>query len=157
MTDWLPKPSVFTPFVRRFTDEHAREIAETRALYNEVRAAHLASPFASEDHRITIGSRIYQMIEEVVPEGLSRPFIFAIDDMLKAENVIFGFQEIDFDVARLSMKEGVDLRRFLRAKQYFFANQDRIIPALENGIARVLGGIADGLPSSEDPGFLRYP
>ena len=157
MTDWLPRPSVFTPFIRRFTDEHAREIAETRTLYNEVRAAHLASPFASDESRITIGSGIYQMIDDVVPEGLMRPFIFAIDDILKAENVIFGFQEIDFDVARLSMKEGVDLRRFLRAKQYFFANQDRIIPALENGIARVLGGIADGLPQSEDPGFFTIP
>src|ERR1700730_14615861 len=42
-------PSPFTPFLRRFTDERARDLSETIALYNEVRAAHLASAWAKED------------------------------------------------------------------------------------------------------------
>ena len=43
------KSSVFTPFLRRFTDEIARDLTDTRALYNDVRAAHLASPFSQPD------------------------------------------------------------------------------------------------------------
>ena len=43
MSSDLSRPSVYTPFLRRFTDEAARDLAETAALYNEVRRAHQAS------------------------------------------------------------------------------------------------------------------
>jgi hypothetical protein len=45
----LPKftpPSPFTPFLRRFTDERARGLSDTIALYNEVRRAYRASAWA---------------------------------------------------------------------------------------------------------------
>ena len=42
-------PSPFTPFLRRFTDERARDLSDTIALYNEVRSAYHASAWARED------------------------------------------------------------------------------------------------------------
>src|SRR5260370_24213684 len=42
------RPSVYTPFLRRFTDEPARDLAETIALYHEVRRAHRGSVWAQD-------------------------------------------------------------------------------------------------------------
>jgi hypothetical protein len=39
------------------------------------------------------------------------------------------------------MKEQVDLNRFLRAKQHFLGNQDRVFELLINALGNVFGGI----------------
>jgi hypothetical protein len=46
-----PRPSVYTPFLRRFTDEPARDLSETIALYDEVRRAHANSVSVREGIR----------------------------------------------------------------------------------------------------------
>ena len=38
------------------------------------------------------------------------------------------------------MKEQIDLRRFLRAKQHFLANQDRVFDLWVTALCNVLGG-----------------
>ena len=42
--------SVYTPFLRRFTDEPARELSETIALYQEVRRAHQVAALPGVDY-----------------------------------------------------------------------------------------------------------
>jgi hypothetical protein len=79
----------------------------------------------------------------------------AFDRCLKAlaalETTIISFPEIDWSRARLSMKEQVDLRRFLRAKQHFLANQDSVWDLLSTALCNVIGGIIEELlPISEE-------
>ena len=50
MSSKLPKytpPSPFVPFIRRFTDERARDLADTTAPYHEVRAARATPVWAN--------------------------------------------------------------------------------------------------------------
>ena len=54
-----PLDSVFTPFIRRFTDERARDLEGLRALYHEVRKMHFASPYAAEDAPIQVSKGVY--------------------------------------------------------------------------------------------------
>ncbi len=63
------KPSVFTPFLRRFTDEIARDVSDTRALYNSVRAGHLASRFGEPD----IIDRVHNVIATEVAKIVTLP------------------------------------------------------------------------------------
>ena len=47
----------------------------------------------------------------------------------------------------LSLKEQVDLRRFLRAQQHFLANDDRVSDLLTTALGNVFGGLIGELPS----------
>jgi hypothetical protein len=46
---YKPWRNAWTPFLRRFTDERARELAETKQLYEDVRARHGASQWADKE------------------------------------------------------------------------------------------------------------
>ena len=48
------------------------------------------------------------------------------------------------------MKEQVDLRRFLRAKEHFLANQDRVFELWVTALCNVFGGIIADLPAIPD-------
>ena len=49
------------------------------------------------------------------------------------------------------MVEQTDLNRFLRAKQYFLANEDKVFERLATAVCNVFGGIVGELPqTSED-------
>ena len=63
------------------------------------------------------------------------------------ESTIVTFPEIDWGRAHLSLKEQVDLRRFLRAKQHFLANEDRVYEKLVAAICNVFAGIIRELPT----------
>ena len=148
-SEYVP-PSVFTPFLRRFTDERARDLTETIELYNQVRSAHFASIWASSD----IIPRVNTCIAELVAENVALPsssLCEALDKcqqaILALETTIFSFQEIDFRSAVLSLKEHVDLRRFLRAKQHFLANDDRVSKLLIEIVGTVFSGIISDLPN----------
>ena len=142
--------SVYTPFLRRFTDEPARELSETIALYREVRRAHDGSPFALHDVVDRVNSHCAAIVREVatVPDYL--PLAEALDRcqsaLIAQETTIVSFPDIDWSRARLSMKEQVDLRRFLRAKEHFLANQDRVFDLWVTALCNVIGGIVGELP-----------
>lgn len=155
MTDWLDKPSVFTPFARRFTDEHAREVTELRALYDEVRAGHAASPYSSNDAFLRIGNAIRDELPEI--DHLLSPFARAIDQCLRLEKVIFEFPEIPWERAPLTLKEQVDLSRFLRAKQYFLGHEQRIVDGLVDGLIRIFAANAEALPKMADASPFSIP
>jgi uncharacterized protein DUF87 len=145
--------SVFTPFLRRFTDEIARDLSDTRALYDSVRAAHLASRFAQPDIVERIHNAIATQVGEIVTLPSYLPLLEACDaamrTLLVQQTTIFALPDMRWDVATLSMKEQVDLRRFLRAKQHFLGNQDRVLETLVLTLGNVFGGILNELPPIE--------
>jgi len=91
------------------------------------------------------------------------PLLHALDrcqqGVIAQESTIVSFPEIDWNRARLSMKEQVDLRRFLRAKQHFLGNEDRVFELLVTALCNVFGGIIESLPPlpDEDDPTLTVP
>jgi hypothetical protein len=147
--------TVYTPFLRRFTDEKAHDIAETIALYHEVRGAFRASVWSSTDIADRIHNHCVEIIGEIATLPTSPPVLHALDRCQKAvieeESAIVSFPEIDWSRAHLSMVEQTDLNRFLRAKQYFLANEDKVFERLATAVCNVFGGIVGELPqTSED-------
>jgi hypothetical protein len=147
-------PSVFTPFLRRFTDESARDLSETIALYHEVRRTHRPSPFALPDIVERVLGHCAQIVQQRVAVPNYQPFRQALDRCQSAiiaqEATIISFPDIDWQRAHLSMKEQIDLRRFLRAKQHFLANQDRAFDLWMTALCNVLGGLIKALPPIPD-------
>lgn len=152
------KPSAFTPFFRRFTDERALELSDTIALYNEVKSSLRGTlwgkPGALEnvlEHIVTDVSRYMDL-----PMG---PVRDALDDclhnLLVLETTLFSFPEIDWNSAVLSLKEQVDLRHFLRAQQHFLANPDRAVAFLIRDLGNLYGGLYAQIPplGSDGPVF----
>jgi hypothetical protein len=143
-------PSPFIPFLRRFTDERARDVSETIALYNEVRTAHFASMWARQDAIERANTFIAERVGEIVDLPASSALVQALDrcqqEVLALETTIFSFPEIDLSASVLSLKEHVDLRRFLRAKQHFLANEDRVSDLLATVLCNVLAGFISRLP-----------
>jgi hypothetical protein len=157
------RPSVYTPFLRRFTDEAARDLAETVALYNDVRRGHRGSVWSQADVVERISGKCVEILQQLVSFPEYEPLLHALDRCQKAiiaqEGTITSFPEIDWNRAHLSMKEQVDLCRFLRAKQHFLANQDRVFELLITALGNVLGGIIQSLPevAADDKPTLTVP
>ena len=154
MSSKLPKyvpPSPFVPFIRRFTDERARDLADTIALYNEVRAAHAKTVWAKDDAVERVNSFVVEQLAEIVTLPSSLPIAQAFDrcqqSILALETTIFSSRAIDWNTAVLSLKEQVDLRRFLRAQQHFLANEDRVAELLVTALGNVFGGIISEMPT----------
>lgn len=151
-------PSVFTPFARRFTDEKARDLQDTRALYDRVREMHRRSRFADERQaNIEIGGQIYGAVMNRLSEPLQLLFCQLIDRLLQSENAIFGFPAINFDVSHLSLKELVDLRHFLRAKEHFHAQEERVLSLLVRCLTLIVEDLAYALPESLAPSPFTVP
>ena len=154
MSSKLPSyqpPSPFIPFLRRFTDERARDLSETRALYEEVRAAHSASLWSKEDAIERVNGFVAEWVGKVVGLPESKVILEALNrcqkEVLALETTIFTLAKIDWDIAILSLKDQVDLRRFLRAQQHFLANDDRVSGLLTTALGNVFGGIISELPA----------
>jgi hypothetical protein len=146
--------SVYTPFLRRFTDEPARELSETIALYQEVRRAHQQSEFARGNIVELVSNHCCDIVGKLVSVPDYLPLAQALDRfqtaLIAQEGTIISFPEIDWQRARLSMKEQVDLRRFLRAKQHFLGNQDRVFELWTTALCNVCAGIIQELPAIPD-------
>lgn len=152
-----PRPfSVFTPFLRRFTDERARDLSETIALYNELRRMHRASVWAQDDAIERVSGLVVEAVNEVTELPESRDIAVALDrcqtDVLALETTIFTCPEPDWEIGKLSLKEQVDLSRFLRAKQHFLGNDERVGNLLVTALGNVFGGIAGDLPKIAEAG-----
>jgi hypothetical protein len=152
------KPSVFTPFARRFTDERARDLADTKELYARVRARHLASRFAdAAQANLDIGREIFIPVEDDLSEPVKAPVCGLIDGLLQSEKTIFEFPAIDLDRAHLSLKELVDLRHFLRAKEHFHAHEERVTSLLVDCLSRITRALTDMLPLAFAPSPFTIP
>jgi hypothetical protein len=151
MADWPPKESVFNPFFRRFfTNERARELEETAQLYAGVRARHAALTYTP----IAIGTEVYRYFN-YLPAPLQPPLCVALDALIKGERYIFELPEPDIE--RMSLKEFVEFRTFLRTKEYFFANSETMVRLLTECLVRIFGAVAEVLPQAEDPSPFTIP
>ena len=155
MTDW--KASAFTPFLRRFTDETARDLESTRALYDEVRALHRASRVSEDIATTRILGAVRDRIDDVMPQAAQEPVLNALDSLLSLEKTIFVLPEIRWDIAHLSLKEQVDLRHFLRAKEHFHRNEERVLSILVDGLATIFGYLCEQLPQLSEPSPFTIP
>lgn len=145
------KPSVYTPFLRRFTDEAAHDIQQTIALYRSVRAEHERSMWALPDIAEKISGRCCEIVRQLVTIPGYGPLAQAFDRcqlaLIAEQETITSFPDIDWSRARLSLKEQVDLNRFLRAKQHFLGNQDKVLELLTTAVCNVIGGVVSEIPS----------
>jgi phage pi2 protein 07 len=144
------RSSVFTPFLRRFTDEAAHDLRQSIALYEEVRCEHAQSIWAQSDIVERINTRCAEIISELVTIPRYTPLLQALDRcqiaLIGQEKTIVAFPEIDWSRARLSMKEQVDLNRFLRAKRHFLGNQDRVFELMMTALCSAYACIIQELP-----------
>ncbi len=150
MTDWPPKPSVYTPLLRRFTNEQERELRETRELYAAIRAQQDMLAVTP----LSVGANVFEYYEyagaQLLPH-LSR----AMDALIRGEQYIFELPEPELE--RMSLKEFVEYRAFLRRKEYFFANQETMLRLLHECLVRVFSGIAEVLPRTQGPSPFTIP
>ncbi|WLA64887.1 hypothetical protein [Bradyrhizobium diazoefficiens] len=119
-------------------------------LYNEVRATHVGSLWANPQAIGHVNTLIAERVGEAVDLPQSSTLLKALDrcqqEILALETTIFTFPEIDLKTAALSLKEHVDLRRYLRAKQHFHANDERVAELLMDTLAALFEAIVSALP-----------
>jgi hypothetical protein len=145
--------STFTPFFRWFTDEASRERAELIALHNEVREAHKTSPYARPDLRELVHNLVAESVAESTELPVSQALLQALDrcqsEILASEAVLAPCPEIDWDTAKLSMKEESDLRALLQAQRRFLLkDSERTLDLLGGVLSGVFSGIIEAIPRS---------
>src|ERR1043165_2109402 len=96
------KPSAFTPFLRRFTDERVRDLRQLREFYSPVRALHFASAYSREDAVYKVGAGVYGRCAEIFPEDILGPIAWLMSNIVRLERPIFEFPEINWDLAHLT-------------------------------------------------------
>lgn len=151
-----PRKSVFTPFLRRFTDERALDLADTIALHSRVRAAHGASGWSSTQAPVVATEIIIEDVGKhmtLLPNGPLRESLDrCLFQIVQLESIIFTCPEINWNTAHLSLKEQVDLNRFLRAQEYFLTNTDRVFDLFVHQAGNIYGAIIANLPPAINDG-----
>jgi hypothetical protein len=154
------RPSPYIPFLRRFTDERARDLADTVVLHNRVRERFQNSVWSNEDAIERISNHIAEFVleEASLPDigGLAAGLDRCQTEVLKLETTVFSCPAIRWPHANLSLKEQVDLRRFLRAQEHFLDNDARAAETLADAIAGVSLGLVrefQTLPGSQASSF----
>jgi hypothetical protein len=150
------RESPYTPFLRRFTDERARDAAETNALYTRVVSAFRGSVWAQPGVINQINMNLAQQVEKIIEAPHSTELCQALDkyqhDILKLETTIFFEPRVDFS-RPLSLVEETDLKRHLRAQEYFLAHQDQIAKLLAITIGNLTVNIIKSIPSISQSSF----
>lgn len=150
MTDWPDKASVFTPLLRRFTNERARELQETRELYHSLSVSSERLPGLAEG--------IAQNVERYlvrVPKALRPPLVEALASVIEGEGYLQPLPAPDLE--RMSLKEFTDFRNALRFKEYFFANEATMLRLFEEALIRIFCAVAEMLPQAESPSPFTIP
>lgn len=144
------KPTTYVPFSRWFTNERQRELDEVRGLYEWVKAAQNAFT----ETRITVSMRVAEYFDDLSYD-IQHPFLLALHDLVSAESYIWELPAPTFE--RMSLKEFVEYRNLLHAKQYFFVNQEAVLQQLHEGLVRLLYGTARDLPETGTPSPFTIP
>lgn len=150
-------PSVFTPFLRRFTDERAQDLGDLRALLDEVLALNRRSVLSGDSAALDLGWPIYKRFSEGLPRALDQALAQTFDGIIGLEPTIFGIPDTDWNLSQLSLKEQVDLQRFLLAKRHVLTNEKRILGLFTDGLERLLGTIFDGAPAFGEASSFTIP
>lgn len=143
--------STYTPFFRRFTDEKGRELEETRQLYAWVKARQ----DAFEETPVSVGQRVYDAYLYDLDPEIRRAFTNALHDFVTAESHIWELPAPDFE--RMDLRQFVEFRNLLYAKQHFFANETEVLEQLHQALVRLLYGVARELPQTANPSPFTIP
>ena len=141
--------------MRRFTDERALEIEETKELYESVRRAHRKSRYANPDYlerlNVELAASTAQRLDNPPSPLLLEALTKCQGRLLALEDAIFQFPAVNFNDV-LSAKELLDLRRFLRAKEHFLANEERVLRKLLHAVTATFEYLTYDLTVGEDDG-----
>ena len=143
-------PSAYVPLFRRFGSERDREFRETRELYARLKPRHDAFP---HDTR-SIGRRVYERFDHHAPK-VTHAIACALYDLLSPERYIFELPPPELD--RMSMEEFVEYRNLLLHKEYFLANQSRLLELLVDALTEAFEAILDNLPAMAEPTPFTIP
>lgn len=159
MSSRFPRPSPFRPLLRRFTDERARDLAETKSLYERVRAAYISSGWSNPNSITDLSARITDAVAERFESSTYLPIADALDtcqrEVLALETLIFTEPQTDFSKP-LSLKEQIDLNRDLKSRERLLACGDEMLGQLGNTVADFRGLLIESLPEIGD-GLFRVP
>jgi hypothetical protein len=147
MEPW--KPSVFTPLSRRFEDQQAREIDETRTLYR-ILENHQAQFAETPD---SVVRKVEPYVDDL-PPLLREPLLTALREVTDSHRFIFEMPAFD---TRCTLTEWADFRNLLRAKEYFFQNREKVLQLLHDGLVRLGCAIAEVLPKTQAPSPFTIP
>lgn len=143
-------PSSYIPFFRRFTNEKARELEETRQLYDWVRARDIDSYTT----HMGIGRTVLPLIRHF-PAHVSDIFLQTVFAILKDERYLEEVPPPQFD--KWNLKEFVDYRNLLHQKQYFITNHRDIIGYIDSVMGMLFERFADDLPQMAGPSPFTIP
>lgn len=158
--NYRPWRNAWTPLLRRFTNEHARELAETKHLYDAVRARHKSSRWADQEVIFKVSTSILEWAAQHVAidtqSPLFEPLLKCQLDVLEAEHVVFGFPE-SVEWSRLDLANLVELRNFLRAKDRFLSREHYMVDELTIKLGSVFSGLWADLPTLGAPCDFTVP
>lgn len=150
------RESPYTPFLRRFTDERALDVAETTALYNRVISEFRASVWAQPAAIAGVSNIIAEQVQGVAEVPDCAPLARALDtcqrELLGLESTIFFEPAVDLS-RPLALVEETGLKRHLRAQEYFLAHSERVGELLITAIGNVSAGVLQSLPKLSDSAF----
>jgi hypothetical protein len=151
-------PSPYQPFLRRFTDERAADLADTKALHASVTQRFDASPWAISDAVERFNTLVAETVcKEVTVENsaLAQALDRCTIAILAMETAIFRRPVVQN--WHLSLKDQVDLRRFLRAQEHFLANDDHVSALLYEALVNIDWGLLATLPPIPMRGAFSVP
>ena len=143
-------PSTYVPFFRRFTNERAKELAETRDLYEWVRR----HPIDRDAVKLSIGKTVLPLIRHL-PDDLSDTFLHILYDILSHEEYLHDIPAPDFE--RMNLQEFVEYRNRLHARQYFIKNQTDIVGSIDSVMGLLFERLATDLPEMASPSPFTIP
>ena len=152
-----PRPSVFTPFFRRwFTDERERELRETRELYDEVCRRFAASPWAGDYKTATAFRKLIDTVTPVIDQAAAHLPKELQNALFRTWTAVIQLEEALYEPPEwpdsMTMKEAVEFRDALRAQEYFLANDERCSAELIDALVLIFTEIARELPEIKSEG-----
>jgi hypothetical protein len=137
-------------FGRLFADGRANDRDETLRLYGLCREQQ-----ARLDMRIEV---MVGMVDDHIrhlPDDLYQKLQYLGWELIKGERHIWELPPPELD--RMTLSEQVGYRAFLRQKENFFHNKDQVLQLLYEAVTRIIMGLADALPLTEDPSPFSVP
>jgi len=142
--------SAYVPFLRRFTNERGREIQEVQTLHAQLKRYQ----DAFQENERSLARRVYAHSRHY-PDAVEGALLTAIFQLISAETQIWELPPADF--GRMDMREMIEFRNLLYAKQYFFANQAEQMDLLEEALIRLTCGPVHDLPEMASPTPFTIP
>lgn len=128
----------------------SRERRETEALFDRVKASFDASGYTDEaffEFRVKLMLEAFERAERIPCDPLINAVGRLIGDLVDCDFLLYGFPDRPhFDA--LSAHEGVDLRTYLKRKERFLADPERLAVEWRSPVAGAISGILQSLPAT---------